>query len=444
MITEDILQEALKKIKPSAAEADHLKSTALEIIGRIDSEAARLGFRVHAIHVGSTARNTWLRGKRDIDIFLMFPPETPREQLELEGLALARSVSADYEEKYAEHPYISAIYNSYEVDLVPCFNVPDSSKIQSAVDRSPFHNQYVLAQINGLYDEARLLKQFMHGVGVYGSELRTQGFSGYLSELLIIRYGSFLNVVREGGNFHRGVVIDIEGRRDQTIQHPEPLIVIDPVDPKRNVAAALSEQKLYEFADACRRFLKAPSIDFFFPPSAEPVDEPELLRVLNERGTLLLTVTFRAPDIVEDTLYPQLRKAGESVARLLELHEFKVYNSGVWSDGRRCALVLEMLVWSLPNIERHLGPPLEQREHAERFKGKYPDAYVYGYRYAVDRPRKFPEAADLVTAKLTSCALGKQVSESIRRDFVVLTGPAVLSVGEIGVFLRELLHLKTD
>jgi len=440
-VIDHILKEVLARIKPNAVEAGHLKSTALEIIGRIDSEAARLGFDVHAIHVGSTARDTWLRGKRDIDIFLMFPPDTPRERLELEGLTLARSVSADYQEQYAEHPYISAIYQGYEIDLVPCFDVPDPSKIQSAVDRSPFHNQYVLAHINGLYDEARLLKEFMHGAGVYGSELRTMGFAGYLSELLIIRYGSFLNAVREGSNFHRGVIIDLEGHGDKTVQHPGPLIVIDPVDPKRNVAAALSEQKLYEYIDACRRFLKAPSIDAFFPLPAEPMEEPELIKTLNDRGTLLLSITFLAPDIVEDTLYPQLRKAEESVVRMLELNEFKVFGSGVWSNGKRSAIVLEMLTWSLPNIERHLGPPLEQREHAERFKEKYPEAYVYGYRYAVDLPRKHTDAVDLVRAKLTSCALGKQVSESIRKDFIVLTGPAGLSIGEgMGTFLRALLH----
>ncbi|WP_269849417.1 hypothetical protein [Methanosarcina horonobensis] len=30
------------------------------------------------------------------------------------------------------------------------------------------------------------MKQFMRGGEVYGSELKTQGFSGYLTELLII------------------------------------------------------------------------------------------------------------------------------------------------------------------------------------------------------------------------------------------------------------------
>ncbi|HMK45816.1 MAG TPA: CCA tRNA nucleotidyltransferase [Methanocella sp.] len=437
---EDIRKRVLDQVKPTPADAKRLMATAMEIIGRIDAEATRQGFDIHAIHVGSTARDTWLRGKRDIDIFLPFPPDTSREQLELAGLKLARIVSDDYEERYAEHPYISAIYNGYEIDLVPCYDVPDPSRIQSAVDRSPFHNRYVQSRINGMCDEVRLMKQFTHGTGVYGSELRTMGFSGYLCELLIIRYGSFIDVIRQGAGFHKGVIIDIEGHMNREVEHLEPLIVIDPVDPKRNVAAALSEQKLYEFVDACRQFEERPAIEAFFPPETEGFDEPQLLQALDNRGTLLVAITFKAPDIVEDTLYPQLRKAEESIVRMMEQHEFRVFGSGVWSDGKRSAIVLEMLIWSLPQIERHLGPPLEQREHATRFKEKYPAAYVYGYRYAVDLPRKYADAASLIQDRLISCALGKQVSESIRQDFIVLTGSGILNIGEgIGAFLKSLL-----
>ena len=441
MMMADIRKRVMDQVKPTIADSERLMATAKEIIGMIDAEAARQGFNVHAIHVGSTARDTWLRGKRDIDIFLPFPPDTSREQLELTGLKLARIVSDDYEERYAEHPYISAIYNGYEIDLVPCYNVSDPSRIQSAVDRSPFHNRYIQARIDGMYDEARLLKQFTHGVGVYGSELRTMGFSGYLCELLIIRYGSFIDVVRHGADFCRGTIIDIEGHMNREVEHPEPLIVIDPVDPKRNVAAALSEQKLYEFVDACREFEEKPTIEAFFPPEAEGLDEPQLLRMLDDRDTMLVAITFRAPDIVEDTLYPQLRKAEESVVRMMEQHEFKVFGSGVWSDGKRSAIVFEMLIWSLPRVEHHIGPPLEQREHATRFKEKYQAAYVYGNRYAVDLRRKHTYAIDLIQDRLISCALGKQVSESIRQDFIVLTGSGILNIGEsMGAFLKKLLR----
>ncbi len=436
-----IARDVLKRVKPSRRDADRLRGIAKDVIARLDGQAARMGLDVYAIHVGSTARDTWLKGKKDVDIFLMFPPEAPREQLEEAGLALAKSVSADFEERYAEHPYITATIEGVEVDLVPCYRVPDAAHIQSAVDRTPFHNAYVLEHIGGRTDEARLLKQFAHGVGVYGSELKTQGFSGYLCELLVVRYGSFLEAVRAGVNFHRGLVIDLEGHADRTVRHPDPLVVVDPVDPRRNVAAALSEQKLFEFVDACRRFLAAPSIAAFFPPAAEPFDEPELLGCLARRGTLLLAIAFRSPDVVEDTLYPQLRKASESVAGMLERHEFRAFAHGAWSGGGWSALVLEMLVWRLPDVERHLGPPLEQREHAARFLEKYPDAYVYGDRYAVNRPRRHREVEGLIAARLLECGLGKNVAPAIKEEYVLLTGGSLLSLGpDMGRYLRKFLR----
>ncbi len=414
-----------------------MRAVAREVIAKVDDKARGLGLDVYAIHVGSTARDTWLRGKKDIDVFLMFPPDTPRGELEEDGLKLARAVSTNFVERYAEHPYVTARYKGLDVDLVPCYHVSDPSKIQSAVDRSPFHNEYVLKHIDGLCDQVRLLKQFTAGVGVYGSELRTQGFSGYLCELLVINYGSFMGVVERGASFRPGTVIDIEGHMDKSVEHPDPLVVIDPVDPRRNVASALSEQKFCEFIDACRRFLKSPSIDFFFPPRAPPIKKGELKKLLATRGTLLMAVSFEAPDIVEDTLYPQLRKAEGSLARMLERHEFKVYRSDVYSNGRS-AIVLEMLVWELPAIERHYGPPIQEREHGEKFRDKYPDAYVLGCRYAVDVPRKYTTAVELIRDQLPSCGLGKHVAVAVSGGFDVLLDEDVLGLGpEFASFLAR-------
>jgi tRNA nucleotidyltransferase (CCA-adding enzyme) len=441
-LLDELLCEVLRRVKPSAEEEAQMRAVAREVVDRADDKARELGLDVYAIHVGSTARDTWLRGKKDIDIFLMFPPQTPRAQLEEKGLALARLVSPRFEERYAEHPYVTACYKGLDVDLVPCYHVSEPSKIQSAVDRSPFHNEYVLKHIDGLCDQVRLLKQFAAGVGVYGSELRTRGFSGYLCELLVLKYGSFMGVVEQGAAFRPGTVIDIECHADKAVGHPEPLVVIDPVDPKRNVASALSCQKFCEFVDACRRFLKRPAIDFFFPPPVPPVSLDELKKLLSKRGTLLLAVAFNAPDIVEDTLYPQLRKAEGSLARMLERHEFEVYHSDVYSNGRS-AIVLEMLVWELPAVGRHLGPPVQEREHCEKFTEKYPGAYVMGCRYAVDVPRKYPTAVSLIRDMLPSCGLGKHVAVAVGEGFDVLTNEELLGLGpEFASFLAKFLRLE--
>ncbi|HTX43710.1 MAG TPA: CCA tRNA nucleotidyltransferase, partial [Methanocella sp.] len=167
-----------------------------------------------------------------------------------------------------------------------------------------------------------------------------------------------------------------------------------------------------------------------------------LEKLLSRRGTLLAAVAFKAPDVVEDTLYPQLRKAEGSAVGLLERHEFKVYGSDVWSNDRS-AIVLEMLVWELPAIERHAGPPVQEREHCEKFKEKYPDAYVMECRYAVDLPRRYKTAVELLRKELPSCGLGKHVTVSIGEGFDVLLNGDALELGpEFASFLARFLRVE--
>ena len=54
--------------------------------------------------------------------------------------------SDSFEERYAEHPYVNAIFDGFEVDLVPAFGVESAASIKSAVDRTPFHNNYILTR----------------------------------------------------------------------------------------------------------------------------------------------------------------------------------------------------------------------------------------------------------------------------------------------------------
>jgi len=128
------------------------------------------------------------------------------------------------------------------------------------------------------------------------------------------------------------------------------------------------------------------------------------------------------------------------VVRMLERHEFRAYRSGVWSNGRS-AIVLEMLVWELPAIERHPGPPVQEREHCETFREKYPDAYIPGCRYAADVPRKYPAAVRLIRDRLPSCGLGKHVAMAVGEGFDMLLDEDVLVLGpEFASFLAKFLR----
>ncbi|MHC1573882.1 MAG: CCA tRNA nucleotidyltransferase [Candidatus Syntropharchaeales archaeon] len=453
-----MFKEVLKRVKPDESEVRRLSRFAHFIMKKVHDAAEELSIDIEDVMlVGSAARGTWVSGEHDVDLFMLFEPPQMRAELELNGIEVGkRVVSKDYsdeefnciayEKEYAEHPYIKAVFGDaagsrYAVDIVPCFAVQDPSRIESAVDRTPFHNRYILSKIKGLEDEVLLLKQFMRGIGVYGSELRLQGFSGYLTELLIINYGSFLDVLKEASiSWKKGMIIDIESHGNYADN--DPLIAIDPVDPMRNVAAALSIDNFARFIDGAARFLDDPSIDFFFPPQVEGICSDEFCSILTERGTRMLFVVFDAPPLVEDILFPQLRRSAEAAVELLQREGFSIHREAIWAEKEHAVILLELEVSELPRIKKHIGPPVWNHKHASKFRSKYQDArfgiYIEDGRYVVDIERRYTYAGDFLDAKLRETSLGKNLKNA---PFRIFEDEAILNVlrsnKEFGIFLRR-------
>jgi tRNA nucleotidyltransferase (CCA-adding enzyme) len=377
---------------------------------------------------------------------MSFPEETPRTDLETKGMAIAREVAkhAEYaEDRHAEHPYLNIVFKGFDVDLVPCFGVSSACCIKSAVDRTPFHNDFVKARIRGHEDDVLLLKQFMRGSGVYGSELRTQGFSGYLTELLVIHYGSFEKVIEAACSWKPGEKIDIMQHGE--IKHDEPLVMVDPTDPRRNVAAALSLDKFCMFIDACREFIKSPELKSFFPPPLSPLEDSEILERLESRKSTQIAVVFKTPDVVEDVLYPQLYKMEQSTAALLKEYDFSVIKTGVWSGKAETVILLELISGTLPNVKKHIGPPVWVQSHAEKFKEKYEGAdnvfsgYIENGKYVFEIRRKYPMAKGVLENQLMHCSVGKHVCQSVNEAFEIIENAEIcrLKDPDFRIFLSK-------
>ncbi len=438
---EKITGEVLKEIKPSSEEKIILCELANDILKKIDKTSKEFGIDAFGMLVGSVARDTWTAGDKDIDIFIMLPPSLLKEELEHYGLLIAKKISSEYEERYAEHPYIHAKFGNYDVDIVPCFNVKDASKIKSAVDRTPFHNSYIKEHILGLEDEVLLLKQFMRGSGVYGSELKLKGFSGYLCELLILRFGSFLGVIESASEWKYGKLIDL--KKKGVYSESPPLIFIDPVDPKRNVAAAVSIDTFSKFIDASRSFLKNPDKDYFFTKSVSPISKKELKKRISQRGTEVVSIVFDVPDIVDDILYPQLFKAEKSIVYMIDRHGFKVFGSDVCAKENKVIIFLEMEIFRLPKIKKHVGPPVTSKNRAIDFIDKHKGSplYIEDGKYVSEIERKYTDVFDLLENKLIFCALGKNLNTYVKNGYKLLRNEEVLKEG-FEAFIGTYFHLK--
>lgn len=452
---DEILKSVLKEVKPTPADRKHLERVAAELIEQTNAACAKLNIDAKAMLVGSAARDTWLRSERDIDVFILFPEELPREELERQGLAVAREVAgAKGKEQFAEHPYVTMRFKGFDVDLVPCYDVAKPSEIKSAVDRSPHHQRYVTEHLTSeLADEVLLTKKFMLGVDCYGSELKVQGFSGYLCELLVLHYGSFEKVVESASGWKPSKVIDPERSYPDPSEakrmfEEQPIIVIDPVDASRNVGAAVSMQNFATFVRACQDFTRGPSKLFFFPNPVRMLSARQIRAILKRRGTALFCVTFSPPDVVPDVLYPQLRKAERTLVMQLARAGFEVIRSDVWSNSR-ALILLELAAAELPRVRAHIGPPVSIevgdfiRTHLKskrKFAGPFTNS-AGKLIFELERERRNSRQV-LEQALGERVTLGRHVGEAISKSYRIYEGNQIVKLckdKEVRKFISEYL-----
>lgn len=420
--------EVLAEIRPSPDEKEAVWAVARALMERLRAEAEEAGIPAEPLLTGSVDKDTFLRDP-EIDAFVAFPPSTSREDLERWGLRLGE-VLEERELRYAEHPYTRGRFQGLEAEVVPCYRLEEPSDQMTAVDRTPFHSEYVKARMEeGQRDQVRLLKRFAEGIDVYGAEARVQGLSGYLCELLVLKFGSFREVLEAAASWRPPVTVELD--REGERRFPEPLVVVDPVDGNRNAASAVSETSLATFILAAKEYLTVPARTFFLPP-APPERSPEALKAeMERRGTAVLALVAGAPDAPEDVIYPQLQKAERALAGHLTDHGFRVLRSAHFLTDADWGLLVELERADLPPLRRHVGPPTWM-DQAQDFLEKWAESpkrlagpVVEGGRLVVYLWREETAAAGRVRRDLPSLSLGKNLDRQVAEAYRLLDGEAV-------------------
>jgi len=455
----------LDKITPKKKDYAKVEALSRELEQKITLACQQEGINAVVRVEGSVAKDTWLSENLDIDIFMRLPTSIPRINLGDIGLKIAKKAAGGAEqiERFAEHPYLEIFLDGYRVDIVPCYDAK-SGEWQSATDRTPYHTDYIKSRLGKeLRGEVRLLKKFMAGTDVYGAEIKVGGFSGYLCELLILKFGSFAKTIHAFAQYNRRVVIDLEGfyadrENELSLLFPEPLVIIDPVDKGRNVASAVQPQKLYTFIGAARAFLKKPSEAFFYPPKPEVLSTEALKNQLGNRGSSTVFLVIGELNTVPDVLWGQLYRSKRSLRTLLELSDYKVLKDAVWSNEKSLSVFMfELEQQVLPNIKKHLGPPLEREAECEKYLAKYADnqrvvsgPYIEDGRWMVELPRKTTDAAVLLKEKLAdggkNAGVADLIAKAMQKNLKVLVNSEVLEVyggnGDFAEFLTDFLSGK--
>jgi len=83
--------------------------------------------------------------------------------------------------------------------------------------------------------------------------------------------------------------------------------------------------------------------------------------------------------------------------------EFVVMGHDVWCDSGGCAILIEMEVWSLPNVRKLGGPPVFSKNHSGQFIKKYRGRarmWVEGINWVAEVRREHTDAGGLIRKSL--------------------------------------------
>ncbi|MBE6527352.1 MAG: CCA tRNA nucleotidyltransferase [Thermoplasmata archaeon] len=430
--------DVLQRIRPSAEEAERVDGAARSLENAVKAYMEEHGIDAGLSFVGSYAKGTFLDGN-DLDLFIMFPRDVPKETMVDTGLKIGEDVLHGHHE-YSEHPYSSGYWEGVDVDLVPCYRMEPGEKLLTSVDRSPLHTRYVISKMSDAQkDETRLLKAFMKGIGAYGAEPENRGFSGYLCELLILKYGSFLGTLEAAAEtWKEGFSITIEEKGPPMVSA---LVVYDPVDKNRNVASAVHTDTLALFIVAAQDYLMSPSERFFFPVPRRLLSAREIEMKAEGHGTRILTVVFKRPDIVEDNLYGQVWKTEDAICRKLDEYDFVVLRSEHVVGKEDVQIAYELDGDKLSRTERHMGPPVWVQRASNDFLRKWKDnpygaPFIDEGSWCVVTERMYSSAREMVQDEAAISGIGRELDTSTMK---VLSHEESIEKAD-RLLLTELMH----
>lgn len=409
------LEELLENSTPTQAETLLYMEAYRQIVDAIRTEIDKSGLKAEPVLVGSVAKGTNLKGS-DLDIFIAFSKEYTEEQIEQNGIKIAKKVLPGGKARYAEHPYISGEYHGINTDIVPCYNIsPGETKI-SSVDRTILHTRYVNENLKAsAKKEVRKLKLFMKVSGIYGADVITSGFSGYVCELLIIIKKTFDSVIEMGATLRGNM--NLSECVEPNAGAGSPVCIVDPTDSRRNAGAAVSLESLTKFKLACRLY-KARGYEGLTESVSGAIEHKA------ERGTAYRLISIDRPDRTDDVLYPQalrlLRKLEEASIK----EGYGIIGDTIFLNEKKVLILLEFDRSVVPEVVLHEGPPVDNGnvlDFLEKWKGDrvLRGPYVKGNRVYAEILREFTKIDDFLGNFLTGLGLGGSL-EKMRNSLEIV------------------------
>lgn len=354
-----ISSKVLEKIKPTQEEISKVKKISNYLINKIKIKKTKIELG------GSGAKDTWLTNAKDIDIYVKFDfNEYNSKDI---SLILEKELKRHFRviKLHGSRDYFQISQEGFTVEIIPILDIRRVDDAKNITDISPFHVRYVKKHKKG--DEIRLAKAFCKAQNCYGAESYIKGFSGYVLEILIIKYENFNKFIKNVSRWKDKEIIGEKKYVDRLNRSKKdsPLILIDPVDSNRNAAAALDKKNYNKLIRSSKLYLNNPSIKFF---EKEEFNIDKIKKKYKNQNLIILEVDPLKGK--EDVIGAKLLKCLNYISRRIELNDFKLIKYD-WHWNQKALFWFVIYKNKLPLYKEHKGPPIENRAALENFKKKW-------------------------------------------------------------------------
>ncbi len=383
--------EILEKIKPTETEHSIMQTEVDNILNQLKESAKQQKIDCTFYIGGSFGKNTYLKNSSDVDLFIRFDFKHKDNTLSEKAEQILKNTNIKYQKQKGSRDYFSfQIYNkqlkkNINFELVPNYNITkqaDVKKAKNSTDVSPLHVEFLnkKAKTNSnLRDEIRLAKLFFKSKELYGAESYIQGFSGHIIDILIAKYGSLENLIKDAKNWEETKYIDINNfykNEKEALKKIEKdkiskLIIVDPIIKTRNAAKALSNKNYNKFLFIAKTFESFTKSDF-------------IVKKFNHHKTIKATKKFAKANNLKGLFYifkiehdynttdiigSKLLKISGKLEKKFKDYDFRIFNNEFYLDLDKKVALFTLLFENdtVPKVKKIMGPKVYMKDALRNF-----------------------------------------------------------------------------
>ncbi|MAG47420.1 CCA tRNA nucleotidyltransferase [archaeon] len=372
----------LQEIKPSEKEIEKSNKVLISLVKDLKQNLKNCSIVIG----GSFAKDTWLSGNHDIDLFIKFNYLKFKDK-DISEFLKNNLKKIKYKIVHGSRDYLQVKKKGFQFELIPVLDIKTISQAKNITDLSPFHTTWVKKNVKNT-DEIRIAKKFFKENELYGAETHLKGFSGYTIEILVAHYKSFYNLIKSASQWKKNEFIDTKkyyknkvlGLKNINKARLSTLIVIDPIQKERNTSAALSNKNYNKFIQLSKDYLRNPNEDFF---KSKKINF-KLIKE-NYKDSKIARLKIKSLKEKEDIAGAKILKVQNHIYKKLKNEGFTVHDHDISWNGK---IVSYFIIKDevLPDYKKHYGPPIKENKHLELFKQKWKD-----YKLKNEGPRVYIE-----------------------------------------------------